>query len=360
VFSIQYGETWFYRNFEVEIPWRLSDASAVNRRREQRKLNSFNCIICGDRNWVGAHVCFSCTRPHFYAEHLPKWLEYNPNWRSCCIDAPQDAMLRMMRNVLHEARAVKSQIIYAVFNVKPPAPEVLKKRQENIRGNPGTIAAQYDSSQDRKLRSLVKLGVVQYTDVRDRITRNAQYRTLTANYLVNVDCYYNPAQYLLSKYCVFALETARQLGEMPRAEPSRDVPLPQFDDIWIQCTWIDVHFAMFDCADVCCRSIGGDVTSFCYPFSLNWLPIILLLFHQRGMSVSAAVPSAGIHLTLLLLFHQWGIVGSHQTHRSGFMICVLVCRVILRDVMWSQIVLIVVPVTYRISLTCSNLLVSLC
>jgi hypothetical protein len=94
-----------------------------------------------------------------------------------------------------------------------------------------TNAGNYDKSQDRKLRSLIKLGVVDYAEVMDRINQNPQYRITLAQYLLNVDCYYNPAQYLLSTYCQAALEKCRALNEVPPAPPRDVVDLPFYPDL---------------------------------------------------------------------------------------------------------------------------------
>ena len=231
VYSLQYGETWFFRSFHVNFDHRRSECWNLESRRRMRHLNTECCFICGGTNFVGFHICFHCTRPFFYPDHLPEWDQYAVNWRDMYIVQLTNFEYELHKQLLFEARMVKSQIVYAVFNVKPPPQDVLDKRSSHTKGKPSTIASTFDKSQDRKLRSLVKQGVAQHPDVMDRITRHAPYRTTLANYLINVDCYYNPAQYLLSKYCKAALKLARELGEMPEATPPPPIRLPEFPDL---------------------------------------------------------------------------------------------------------------------------------
>jgi len=141
------------------------------------------------------------------------------------------AYLSLISASLFKAQDVKSQVIHACFNVRPPDAATAKKRAENIKGNPITIAQNFDKSQVRKLNSLVRLNACNYVDVTDRINRNAQYRTSLAEYLINIACYYNPAQFALSRHCKLALTLARQLGEIPMADHPQGFDLPEFDDI---------------------------------------------------------------------------------------------------------------------------------
>jgi hypothetical protein len=186
--------------------------------------------MCDENNWMGNHICFHCTKPCIYPAHLPSFNECNPWWRNSQIYATPDQYLNVFKDVIYEARRLKGRIIYATFNVRPPPPEVLRKRAENIKGMPATIAANFDKSQDRKNASLRKHGASDHPDVWDRINRHEPYRRSMANYLINVDCYYNPAQYVLSKYCRHALQIARQMKEIEEAAPLGHVQLQQYDD----------------------------------------------------------------------------------------------------------------------------------
>ena len=231
VFDLQYGEHWFCRNFEINYPHRRSAVNTVDGRRQERQLNTFPCIVCGGLNWMGIHVCFHCTRPHFYQLQLPQARECNPRWRHASIIEPSPEFLSVFRNALHDGRRLKGQIAYAVFNLKPPSPEVEKKRLDKIRGNPGTMASSFDKSQDRLLLSLNKKMKFGYTDVWDRINKYAPYRISLANHLIHVDCYPNPAEYLLSQYCTYALRIARELEEVPQITPLEPVQLHRYTDV---------------------------------------------------------------------------------------------------------------------------------
>jgi len=163
---------------------------------------------------------------------LPARAQYDPRWRDIHAIDLDKHWLEIFKKVLIEARDVKAQITYAVFNDKPPEQAVLDKRTANIRGKPATVASTFDKSQDRRVRSLTKHGVESFTDVMDRIQRDAGYRRFLANYLINVDCYYNPAQYLLSRYCRAAFACRRGNGEIEPAQPPAPVTLPEFTDTW--------------------------------------------------------------------------------------------------------------------------------
>ena len=141
--------------------------------------------------------------------------EINPDWQNVRILEPRLEKVQKWKVALFTARDVKSQLLYAVFNVKPPSAEVLAKRKEKTMGKPITIAQNYDKSQVRKLKSLIKYGVVQFKTVEERIETSHQYRSVLANYIINANSFYNPAQYLLSKYCLLALQVSRRLGEKP-------------------------------------------------------------------------------------------------------------------------------------------------
>ena len=228
VSDLQYGETWFFRNFEITKYG--NSVQTVEMRRQSRLLKTFPCIVCGGLNWMGFHVCFHCTRPHFYPYQMPKLDEVNPRWQQAWIIAPSEELLARCKKSLHEARRLKGQVPYAVFNLKPPSQEVLKRRHTNSCGNPCTLASTFDKSQDRWLKSLNK-NVTNYPDVMDRIKSSAPFRINLANHLLHLDCYPNPAQYLLSRYCTYALTLARQLDEVEQITPLKAVQLNQFADV---------------------------------------------------------------------------------------------------------------------------------
>ena len=81
------------------------------------------------------------------------------------------------------------------------------------------------------MRSLTRTGLENFVDVMDRINRDAGYRRFLANYIINVDCYYNPAQYLLSRYCTAALLVCRGNGEIEPAQPPAPVTVPEVTEI---------------------------------------------------------------------------------------------------------------------------------
>ena len=145
--------------------------------------------------------------------------EINPNWPFCQIQEPSKVTLQKWKTTLFNARDVKSQVLYAVFNVKPPPPEALAKQKTKMMGKPMTIAQNFDKSQARWLKSLIKDGVVQCETVKQRIEQSQQYRSVLANNIINANSFPNPAQYLLSDHCRYALRVSRQKGELAYPAP---------------------------------------------------------------------------------------------------------------------------------------------
>ncbi len=286
VFDLQYGEAWYFRNFDVKYPRILTGMNTVNGRRAERVVKRINCTVCNGIGWMGTNICFHCTRPYFYSMHLPTFAECNPAWRGIQITAYEDIYLNLFKQSIHESRRLKSNVIYALFLVKPPPPEVLKKRLEASRGNPGTIASNFDKSQDRLMKSLNKNKGTDYVDVQDRIRRHAPYRVSLAEHLMNVDCYPNPAQYLLSKYCKYALEMARNAGEVAPVIEFPPVQLRQCMShnilLFETCTLIQRMLRNCCCSiggvsNICCCSIDGDVMC------------ALLLFYRWGEHLAWAL-----------------------------------------------------------------------
>ena len=76
---------------------------------------------------MGAHICFHCAVPVFYNKHLPTRAQYDPHWRDIHAEDLEQRWLDLFKKVLIEARDVKGQITYAVFNVKPPEQAVLDR-----------------------------------------------------------------------------------------------------------------------------------------------------------------------------------------------------------------------------------------